>query len=179
MTHARLLRSATVFYGGLALAGLGWVAWRGGWHGPPPAPPGPLLRGTAEGAAGGLAVVLLWAAAAGCATRLREFEESLAAYFRGLPLAAAAWLAFVSSVGEELLFRGGVQGSFGLWAASLAFGLAHVPLRRELIPWPVFAFAVGVLLGWLWERTGTLAAPIAGHFTINFVNLARMARSRA
>ncbi len=176
MSHAAMYRLSAVFYALLALAGGGWILWRDGLAGLTPAPWPRLALGALEGTAGGLAVVLVWAYLARVTSYLREFEESLAAHFRGMALAGTAWLALASAVGEELLFRGGVQGSFGLWLASAAFALVHVPLRREIALWPVFAFSVGLLLGWIYDRNGSLAAPIAGHFTVNFINLTRMAR---
>jgi len=81
------------------------------------------------------------------------------------------------SIGEEMLFRGGMQPALGLTATSLLFGACHVPVHRALALWPLFAAAVGLLLGWTLERTGTLAAPVAGHFAINAVNLWRLARA--
>lgn len=177
MSHGRMLASAGGLYALLALAGASWIALRDGLAGWVPAGAVAIGIGLAWGTAGGLAVVLGWHGMCTLSGRLQEFEESLARFFHGLPLAGCAWLAMTSAVGEELLFRGGLQSSVGLWAASLIFGLVHVPPRKEMAPWPVFAGVVGLLLGWIYVYTGTLAGPIAGHFTINFVNLARMARA--
>lgn len=72
---------------------------------------------------------------------------------------------------EELLFRGGVMNSlhragYGpramiLWSA-LIFGVFH--LNPAQIP---FAFLLGLLLGWLYYRTGSLLPGILCHFINN------------
>lgn len=72
---------------------------------------------------------------------------------------------------EELLFRGGVMNSlhragYGagptiVWSAVL-FGVFH--LNPAQIP---FAFLLGLLLGWLYYRTGSLLPGILCHFINN------------
>ncbi len=81
------------------------------------------------------------------------------------------WLACLSSVGEELFFRGALQPVLGLGAATLLFALAHWPKNKDLLPWTLSAGAVGFCFGLAFERTQSVAAPIAGHFVINFLNL--------
>jgi membrane protease YdiL (CAAX protease family) len=44
-------------------------------------------------------------------------------------------------------------------------------MRRELIAWPVFAAAIGLLLGTMLHWTGALLAPILTHVTVNALNL--------
>lgn len=89
-------------------------------------------------------------------------------------------LAVLSSVCEEALFRGALQPLLGIWGSAAVFALAHPPLRRDLRPWTLFAFVLGVMLGYLyaWEPRNLLA-PIATHFLINFINLHRIARMPA
>lgn len=72
---------------------------------------------------------------------------------------------------EELLFRGGVMNSLHraghgaratiVWSAVL-FGVFH--LNPAQIP---FAFLLGLLLGWLYYRTGSLLPGILCHFINN------------
>lgn len=88
--------------------------------------------------------------------------------------AECALLAAVSAVAEEALFRGALQPLLGWVGASLLFGLAHFAPRRELWPWTGFAVLAGLLLGWLFDATGSLIAPITAHFAINAVNLRRL-----
>ena len=104
-----------------------------------------------------------------------EWARMLHIEFRGLfgPLRNTEILAFAlfSAVGEELLFRGAVQSSIGIVAASLLFGLMHIGPSRKFVPWPFQAAVMGFAFGALFWLTGNLAAPIMAHFTINYENL--------
>lgn len=80
-------------------------------------------------------------------------------------------LASTSAVAEEALFRGAIQPAIGLMWASIVFGLVHIPPRVSLVTWTAFALGVGFALGWLADRTGNLAGPIAAHFVMNLFNL--------
>ena len=56
---------------------------------------------------------------------------------------------------------------------SLFFGIAHWE------PWSLFGLvALGLLLCWLYERTGSLLAPMAAHAAHNALSLALMLRWR-
>ncbi|MBI5365992.1 MAG: CPBP family intramembrane metalloprotease [Planctomycetes bacterium] len=163
------------FYAGMALVGLGVIAASGRWRAAlAPAEAMVAARGAAWGAAVAAAVVLASAGAARAFARVRALE----AYFAELlgPLAAGEVLlaAAASAVGEELLFRAALQPLLGLVGASLLFGLLHLPGERRLVPWTGFAVVMGFALGALYERTGTLAAPVVAHFGINLVNLWRI-----
>ena len=76
---------------------------------------------------------------------------------------------------EELLFRGAIQGrlreSWGPWPAILGatvlFGVIHAPAvsggTGAVIAYIVTAAILGVLLGYLYERTGNIVVPAAIH----------------
>ncbi len=74
---------------------------------------------------------------------------------------------------EELIFRGGIYGALrrtlhpalAVAASALLFGLAHEPVAAAP------AAALGVMLAILYERTGSLAAPLAFHALHNGVTL--------
>jgi membrane protease YdiL (CAAX protease family) len=81
---------------------------------------------------------------------------------------------------EELLFRGVVQGrlreSWGVWPAILAatvlFGLSHVSVSggaAGIAAYILTATVLGVLLGYLYERTGTIVVPAVIHGVNNAV----------
>jgi len=121
----------------------------------------------AWGVAGALALAAwtLLVQAGFAALRGRSHAESLtvalARHFeRASPLQMAC--AFAAAGGEELFFRGFVQGAWGLLAGSLAFMLAHIGPRdiRVIGYWSV---AQGLGLGLLYQATGNLAVPILAH----------------
>ena len=80
-------------------------------------------------------------------------------------------LALLSAFGEEILFRGVVQPWLGLWITTALFGIFHFPARRALIPWSFFAAVLGLALGALVLRFGSLWPAILLHFGINYFNL--------
>ena len=80
---------------------------------------------------------------------------------------------------EELLFRGAIQGYmlrkgmkplYAILIASAIFGIVHMnPIQ---IP---FAFAIGMIFGWLYYRTGSVVPGIIGHFINNSIACLQMA----
>ena len=175
-----LVRLALAFYAlvllaafaGAALAGrpLAWLAPGSGGS------PGSALRSLAAGVLAAAIVVAL-SQQLTQRTRLGErLARALAAALGPLTLAECWLLALVSGVAEEAFFRGALQPQVGLVAACLLFGAAHFVPRRELLPWTGFAVAAGFLLGWLYDATGGLLAPVVAHAGINGVNLRRLSR---
>ena len=171
----RLVRLALLFYGGLLGVALLWAGFSG--RSPLYAsalaesqgldPPRDLGAGLLAGA---IVIALSWEL-----TRRTHWGEVLAhtlgRLLGPLSLRSCLLLAALSGVAEEAFFRGALQPRVGLLGASLLFGLAHFAPRRELLPWTFFSFAVGLLLGILFEATGNLLAPVTAHFLINAVNL--------
>ena len=80
---------------------------------------------------------------------------------------------------EELLFRGAIQGHlqrkgmkpmYAILIASAVFGIVHMnPIQ---IP---FAFAIGMIFGWLYYRTGSVVPGMIGHFINNSIATIQMA----
>jgi membrane protease YdiL (CAAX protease family) len=130
-----------------------------------------LATGPALGALAGLWVVGLTR----LTTRHFAWARALHTSFRDLlgPLTAReiVILALASSIGEELLFRGALLPWVGMWWQGLVFALLHVGPGRRFLPWTASALVLGVAFGALAVWTGNLGAPIAAHFTINFLNL--------
>ena len=88
--------------------------------------------------------------------------------FRNRPLWHIGLLTFVIAVCEELLFRGAIQFQFGPYWTSIVFAFIHFRyLRHWLMTGLVFSISYG--LGWIYEETGTLWAPITAHFLIDFI----------
>ncbi len=106
----------------------------------------------------------------------REMRRVVASLLGALPLGALWWLAFVSAVGEEVLFRGAIQPWVGLVGTSLLFGALHVGPQGLFGAWSLWAAIAGFLLGWIYQRTGVLAVPILAHFLVNAVSLTMLRR---
>lgn len=100
--------------------------------------------------------------------RMPENEQALR-IARSITVAGALGIAVVSSVSEEIFFRGFLQPRIGLLAQGVLFSLVH--LNYVHVPELVVTFALGILFGILYRRTGSLWAPIAAHFTFNLVML--------
>lgn len=90
----------------------------------------------------------------------------------------ALLIAALSSVAEELLFRGLLQPALGLWLAAAVFGLVHVGPNRNFWPWTAMAFAAGLVFGLLTLWTGSILAAVVAHFTINYLNLRYLSQPR-
>ena len=100
-------------------------------------------------------------------------EDTLSDTFQGLSRNAVGIvvLAFFGPLLEEVLFRGAIQGAlmryFGrpwpaIIVAALVFGVFHMnPVQI------VYATLLGVVLGWIYYRTGSLLSVIVGHVLNN------------
>ncbi len=86
-------------------------------------------------------------------------------------------LAAMSAIGEELLFRGAMLDAWGVWLSSLVFAVLHLPPRRELWPWTLSSFILGLALAGLTLLTRNLGAAVAAHFVINLLNLHYITRA--
>lgn len=166
-------------YGAMALVGLLIAAGRGNPDlyrvGSPEA--WELLAGPVIGFAVGLAVVGLTRVA----TRHFQWARDLHGSFRDLlgqlPGHEIVILALASSIGEELLFRGALLPWMGIWLQAVVFALLHVGPGKRFLPWTLSALVLGIAFGWLAVWTGSLGAPIAAHFAINFLNLRHIVRT--
>lgn len=87
------------------------------------------------------------------------------------------YLAAISALAEELLFRGAIQPFAGLWLTSALFGLLHMGGDSRISAWSVWAFIAGLLLGWIFKETGSLWPPVVAHFAVNAVALLGFRRS--
>lgn len=102
-------------------------------------------------------------------------EQHFASLLSGLEPGRTVALAALSGFAEELFFRGGVQGQWGLVPASLLFGLLHTGPGAPFRLWTLFATVAGFTLGGLALWRGNLLAAIVAHFVLNAVNLRRLA----
>ena len=170
-----IVRLATLFYAAMLGVAVAWsfLADRS------------LLYANAEAAAVGLtptrdlgvgllagAIVILLSREFTRRTRSgQDLARAFSAILGPLSVVDCLLLAAWSGVAEEAFFRGALQPLMGWVPASLLFGAVHFVPRREFLPWTGFAVAAGFLLGWLFDATGNLLAPVAAHALINAVNL--------
>lgn len=93
------------------------------------------------------------------------------------PLAAAMFLfsaTFGAAFFEEIIFRGMLYNSMRRWlgglpaalGAAFIFGFVH-GLKSDLLG----LFVMGLVLTWLYDKTGRLVAGMAFHFTNNLMSL--------
>lgn len=79
-------------------------------------------------------------------------------------------IAVAGPVAEELFFRGLLYGwlrsRIGIWKGLLLSGFLFATLHMDAVTFLPIA-ALGILLGWVYEQTGSLAAPMAVHIFHN------------
>jgi hypothetical protein len=122
-------------------------------------------------------------------SELFELTRELLKFLNGASWYWLALLALSSGVGEEIFFRGWLQGwiqklvglgesgdgplttrnfinaTLAIFLSALVFGIVH-PLSKTYI---AFAFAMGLYLGASYCLTGNLLVPIVAHASYNFV----------
>lgn len=77
-------------------------------------------------------------------------------------------ISLVVAISEELLFRVVLQTQMGLWLTSLLFAIIHF---RYLKKWMLFGMVlwVSLMIGWLYDYTGSVVGPMICHFLIDFI----------
>lgn len=109
------------------------------------------------------------------------FEQVLKPLFRSWPTWQLFAVSAMAGVGEEILFRGAIQGGveqfsgspwLAIVIASVLFGLAH-PMSRLYVG---VATVIGFYFGWLLWSTDNLLVPIVAHGAYDFVALLYMLR---
>jgi hypothetical protein len=175
-----IYRLGWAFYLALSVAGLVWVGVRergigvglfldpASW---------PLDLGLGLGSA--LALAALWELAHRLVPAAQRLSRELAVTIGPIPTSEALALALLSGVGEELFFRGALQGSIGLWWASAIFALLHTGPGRAFRVWTLLAAAAGLALGGLVLWRGDLLAAIVAHAAFNALGLVRLSRLAA
>jgi len=175
-SRPRLYSIAWAFYLVLALAGVAWVGWRGdlGWR--LFLDPATWWRDLAAGVGTAAALIGLWALARRSLASARRVEEYIAGVMGDVARDEIFALAVISSIAEEIFFRGGVQGSWGwLWATAL-FAALHTGPGRAFRVWTLFALVGGALFGALTWWSDNLLAAIVAHAVVNGWNLRDLKR---
>lgn len=131
----------------------------------------PHVYSVALGIAFGALVVVATRRMVGRFAWAQELARALRPFARDLTGTGILIVAVLSSVGEELLFRGLLQPWLGIWAQAILFGVLHQMPGRSRWAWVVWASIVGLLFGAIFAATGSLLGPICAHAIINGFNL--------
>ncbi len=174
----RLYRVAWAVYLVLAIGGAVWLglAAEGGLALEQFVDPATWWADLLWGLAAGAGLLGLWLAGRALLPLARELERSIAELLAGLAPADALALALISGFAEELFFRGAVQGSWGVVAATVLFALLHTGPGRPFLLWTAFALVAGAAFGALALTRGNLLAPVTAHVAVNAVNLVRLTK---
>jgi membrane protease YdiL (CAAX protease family) len=126
-----------------------------------------------------LAIVMRWPV--GPLARIKQFfDREVRPLLQSRPWHDLALVSLAAGVGEEMLFRGTIQGvlgqEFGMWAglvgASLIFGALH-PITPA---YTVIAALLGAWLGAVWLVTGNLLTAMVAHSLYDFAALLALLR---
>jgi len=101
----------------------------------------------------------------------RRLHLELRPVARAMDLRGIVVLALLSAFGEELLFRGLLQPWIGVFAQALLFGFLHQVRGSSRYVWMAWATAVGLVLGSMFQVTGSLLGPMVAHALVNGLNL--------
>jgi len=174
----RITTLAFVVYGPLTVGALAW-AWFGGdrlaWTLDAPGLSAPYSERLAVSLGLGLLLALVVVGMTPVLVERTKWARALHAELEEIisPLSSAeiTWLALASGFAEELFFRGAMQPMLGLMITSVIFGAVHVGPRPVFLAWTTWAFAMGLLLGLIFELTGVLWGPVLAHVWINQRNM--------
>ncbi len=101
----------------------------------------------------------------------QQLHSDLRPVARDLTIGQILVLAGLSSLGEELLFRGLLASTVGVLPSSVLFGLAHQMRGPSRWVWACWAMVTGMLLGSVFAATGSLVGPLLAHAIVNAANL--------
>jgi membrane protease YdiL (CAAX protease family) len=101
----------------------------------------------------------------------RQLHADLRPVARDLTSPSVLIIAILSSLGEELFFRGFLAPLVGVVAQAALFGVAHQVRGPSRWVWVTWACLVGLCLGAIFKLTGSLVGPIAAHAIVNAYNL--------
>ncbi len=102
----------------------------------------------------------------------RRLHLELRPVVQGLTISRIVLIAGLSSLGEELLFRGLLMPWLGVLPTAVLFGVAHQIPGPSRWVWVGWATLVGSALGAIFAATGSLLGPVLAHAVVNAVNLA-------
>jgi membrane protease YdiL (CAAX protease family) len=99
----------------------------------------------------------------------RLIKRMMLAIFGPLSVPTLLFLAVLSGIAEELLFRGGIQPYLGLVPAAILFGLVHLGPVGTFSIWTFWAMGAGFIFGAIYEAQQNLFAVILAHIMVNII----------
>ncbi|NRA64090.1 MAG: CPBP family intramembrane metalloprotease [Pseudobacteriovorax sp.] len=101
----------------------------------------------------------------------RAYRSIMTRIIGRLPLYLGLYLAVLSAFAEEVLFRAAIQPQMGLVLTTILFSLIHAGPMIRLGPWTLMTVIVGILCGWLFDRTGILWPSLFIHAGFNICSI--------
>lgn len=81
-----------------------------------------------------------------------------------------------AALGEEVLFRGGLQPLIGVFPAAILFGFSHGGWKKEMWAYAVAASISGSAFGAVYAWTGNIWVPITAHALHNVLSTVLMGK---
>ncbi len=167
---------ATLFYGFIAAAAWIWLLigakidpltlWKSSdWP-----------RDVAIGLGVGAVLVGVWALIARWVAAGRELEREFGWILGEQRIWEIVYLALLTGVAEELLFRGALHQFIGPFLTTALFAVVHWPVNWSFRLWPLLALLAGAVMAAERIWTGSLIAPAVTHAVVNGINLHRLRR---
>lgn len=88
--------------------------------------------------------------------------------FKSRPIWHIVVLCLIIAFCEELLFRGAIQHTFGVYWTSVIFATIHVRYLKHWIPTGL-VFCISYGLGWIYLETGSIWTSILAHFLFDLI----------
>jgi membrane protease YdiL (CAAX protease family) len=92
----------------------------------------------------------------------RALTKSLADEYAGSSILQVLLGGITAAFGEEIFFRGFIQGAWGIVASTALFGIAHIG-SKEIRVISYWSFAHGLLFGLAYKFSGNLAVTMIAH----------------
>lgn len=99
-------------------------------------------------------------------------QEKVAEKIGGLPLYILAFAVILAPLSEELFFRGLLVPRLGILGSSALFSLSHITYGSVVEVAGVFL--VGIILGYVFRRSGSIAPCILSHMLYNGISITVM-----
>ncbi len=103
---------------------------------------------------------------------MHEDVQRTAEVLKQIPLYQVLIVLLIGSFVEEVFFRGFLQKRTNLWIASILFALSHIIYLS--FTQVVGTLALGLLLGYQYEKTGGVYSPILSHTFYNLIAVTAM-----